>query len=138
MALVITVDRLSEEPLFEQVRRQVVTAIAAGDVRPGDALPSVRSLARDLGINLHTANKAYQELRDEGFVILLGRRGAFVADVASKPEAGLGEVELQRRLARLATEFLASGGTREAFVAAASHAVEAPPGSDTTSAGPHA
>lgn len=128
MALVITIDRLSEEPLYEQIRRQVVTSVASGDLRPGDVLPSVRSLAQDLGINFHTVNKAYQELRDEGFVILLGRRGAFVADVASEPTAGMGEAELGRRLDRLAIEFLASGGTREAFVAAASRAVEAPPG----------
>ena len=128
MALVIMVDKLGEEPLFEQIRNQVVAAIAAGDVRPGDALPSVRSLARDLGINLHTVNKAYATLRDEGFVILLGRRGAFVADAASRPAAGLGEEELERRLARLATEFLASGGTREEFLAAASRAAGAPPG----------
>ena len=74
MALVITVDKLSEEPLYEQIRRQVVAAIAAGDIRPGDALPSVRSLAQDLGINLHTVNRSYATLRDEGFVILLGRR----------------------------------------------------------------
>ena len=127
MALVIMVDKLGEEPLFEQIRNQVVAAIAAGDVRPGDALPSVRSLAQDLGINLHTVNKAYATLRDEGFVILLGRRGAFVADAASRPAAGLGEDELERRLARLATEFLASGGTREQFVAAASRVVGTPP-----------
>ena len=129
MALVIMVDRLGEEPLFEQIRNQVVAAIAAGDVRPGDALPSVRSLAQDLGINLHTVNKAYATLRDEGFVILLGRRGAFVADAASRPAAGLGEDELERRLARLATDFLASGGTHEQFIAAASRAAAAPPGS---------
>lgn len=122
MALVITVDRLSEEPLYEQIRRQVVSAITAGDIRPGDALPSVRSLAQDLGINLHTVNRAYASLRDEGFVILLGRRGAFVADVAAEPSAGLGEAELERRLARLATEFFASGGTSEEFLAVAGRA----------------
>lgn len=125
MALVITVDKLSEEPLYEQIRRQVVAAIAAGDIRPGDALPSVRSLAQDLGINLHTVNRSYATLRDEGFVILLGRRGAFVADVASEPSAGLGKAELERRLARLATEFFASGGTGEEFLAASSRAASA-------------
>lgn len=128
MALVVTIDRLGSEPLFEQVRRQVISAIAAGDVRPGDALPSVRALARDLGINLHTVNKAYAALADEGFVILLGRRGAFVADVASASSAGLSEPELERRLARLATEYLASGGTAEGFVSAATRASGLVPG----------
>lgn len=133
MALVVTIEKLSSVPLFEQVRRQVIAAIAAGDVRPGDALPSVRSLACDLGINLHTVNKAYAALRDEGFVVLLGRRGAFVADVASAPSAGLGEPELERRLARLLTEFLASGGTASAFVAAAERASGLAPGSSAES-----
>ena len=73
--MVITVDKLSETPLYLQLRAQVIAGIAAGELRPGDPLPSVRSLAEDLGINLHTVNKAYATLRDEGYVIMLGRRG---------------------------------------------------------------
>ena len=119
MALVITVDKLSEESFYLQVRRQIIAAIASGELRAGDALPSVRALAQDLGINLHTVNKAYATLRDEGYLVLLGRRGAFVADVAARPEAGLTAEELARRLDALATEFSASGGTAEEFLAAA-------------------
>ena len=92
------------------------------ELRPGDALPSVRSLAEDLGINLHTVNKAYATLRDEGYVIMLGRRGAYVADAPADPAAGMGEAALEASLAKLATEFKASGGTREAFLAAAGRA----------------
>ena len=119
MALVITVDKLSEESFYLQVRRQIIAAIASGELRAGDALSSVRSLAQDLGINLHTVNKAYATLRDEGYLVLLGRRGAFVADVAARPEAGLTVEELSRRLSALATEFSASGGTAREFLAAA-------------------
>ena len=120
--MVITVDKLSDAPLYLQLRDAVIAGIASGELRPGDALPSVRSLAEDLGINLHTVNKAYATLRDEGYVIMLGRRGAYVADVPANPAAGMGEQELAAGLARLATEFKASGGTREAFLAAAEHA----------------
>lgn len=120
--MVITVDKLSETPLYLQLRDSVITGIAAGELRPGDALPSVRSLAEDLGINLHTVNKAYATLRDEGYVIMLGRRGAYVADVPADPAAGMGEAELMEALAKLATEFKASGGTRNAFIAAAKRA----------------
>ncbi len=120
--MVITVDKLSETPLYLQLRDSVIAGIAAGELRPGDALPSVRSLAEDLGINLHTVNKAYATLRDEGYVIMLGRRGAYVADVPADPAAGMGEAELMEALAKLATEFKVSGGTRNAFIAAAKRA----------------
>lgn len=120
--MVITVDKLSETPLYLQLRDSVIAGIAASELRPGDALPSVRSLAEDLGINLHTVNKAYATLRDEGYVIMLGRRGAYVADVPADPAAGMGEAELMEALAKLATEFKASGGTRNAFIAAAKRA----------------
>ena len=120
--MVITVDKLSDTPLYLQLRDSVIAGIAAGELRPGDALPSVRSLAEELGINLHTVNKAYATLRDEGYVIMLGRRGAYVADVPANPAAGMGEATLEASLAKLATEFKASGGTREAFLAAAHRA----------------
>ena len=79
----------------------------------------MRSLAEDLGINLHTVNKAYATLRDEGYVIMLGRRGAYVADAPADPAAGMDEAALDEELGRLAVEFKASGGTRAAFVEAA-------------------
>lgn len=120
--MVITVDKMSDTPLYLQLRAQIIAGIAAGELRAGDALPSVRSLAEDLGINLHTVNKAYATLRDEGYVILLGRRGAFVADVPADPSAGLDVAALDRALGALAVEFRASGGTRAAFLVAAGRA----------------
>ena len=122
--MVITVDKLSDTPLYLQLRDAVIAGIAAGELRPGDALPSVRSLAEDLGINLHTVNKAYATLRDEGYVIMLGRRGAYVADAPANPTAGMDEAALEAALAKLATEFKASGGTWHAFLAAAERAAQ--------------
>ena len=122
--MVITVDKLSDTPLYLQLRDSVIAGIATGELRPGDALPSVRSLAEDLGINLHTVNKAYATLRDEGYVIMLGRRGAYVADATADPAAGMDEAALATALAKLATEFKASGGTRAAFLAAAGRAAQ--------------
>ena len=122
--MVITVDKLSDAPLYLQLRDAVIAGIASGELRPGDALPSVRSLAEDLGINLHTVNKAYATLRDEGYVIMLGRRGAYVADAPANPAAGMDEAALEAALTKLATEFKASGGTRHAFLAAAKRAAQ--------------
>lgn len=120
--MVITIDKRSDTPLYLQLRDQVIGGIASGALRPGDALPSVRSLAEDLGINLHTVNKAYATLRDEGYVIMLGRRGAYVADAPANPAAGMDERALEEALIKLATEFKASGGTRATFLAAAERA----------------
>ena len=78
--MIIRIDKMSEDPLYLQIRSQIIGAIARGELRAGDNLPSVRSLAADLGINLHTVNKAYAVLRDEGYLIMRGRSGAFVAE----------------------------------------------------------
>lgn len=122
--MVIVIDQMSQTPIYQQIRDQIVKGIAVRDLRPGDALPSVRALARDLGINLHTVNKAYATLRDEGYVLMLGRKGAFVADAAAEPTAGMDEHELEGHLKRLLTEFVASGGTAVDFVRAAQRTAE--------------
>lgn len=122
--MVIVIDQMSQTPIYQQIRDQIVKGIAVRDLRPGDALPSVRALAQDLGINLHTVNKAYATLRDEGYVLMLGRKGAFVVDAAAEPTAGMDEYELEGHLKRLLTEFVASGGTAEDFVRAAQRTAE--------------
>jgi GntR family transcriptional regulator len=70
--------------------------IRKGSLRPGEELPSIRELASTLGINLHTAHRAYQVLRDEGVIVLrLGRRPR----VAALREVPAGRREVQQRLA---------------------------------------
>lgn len=63
--MIVEIDQRSDVPIYEQLHRQFIAAIAGDELSPGDSLPSVRSLAVDLGINLHTVNKAYALLRDE-------------------------------------------------------------------------
>ena len=70
--MIITIDETASEPLYKQIHDQVIAGIATGQLEPGMSLPSVRSLASDLGINLHTVNKAYAILRDEGYVQCAG------------------------------------------------------------------
>ena len=112
----IRIDQALPDPLYRQIRDEIVRGIAQGELAPGDALPSVRNLASDLGINLHTVNKAYALLRDEGFVLMRGRSGAFVAH--PREPVGAGDAEsgpFARDLHRLALAFKAAGGGREAF-----------------------
>lgn len=113
--MIIKVDQMGKTPIYLQIRDQIVEAVAHGSLRPGDALPSVRSLAADLGINLHTVNKAYAVLRDEGYVLMRGRSGAFVADyeAAATPErSAAADARLELQLHQLALEYKARGGAR--------------------------
>jgi DNA-binding transcriptional regulator YhcF (GntR family) len=77
--VLIDIDPDSESPLYQQLRDQVVQAIADGTLRPGDALASVRQLAVQFGINSATVGKGYELLRQEGFVRTSRRSGSVVA-----------------------------------------------------------
>ncbi|WP_040206015.1 GntR family transcriptional regulator [Neobacillus jeddahensis] len=74
----IALDLESEEPIYTQLKNQIIAGIAKKELRSGDPLPSVRSLASDLGINLHTVNKAYQQLKQEGFILIHRQKGVVV------------------------------------------------------------
>lgn len=76
--MLIQIDFGSEEALYMQLYNQIIYGIANADLRQGDALPSVREMAEDIGINMHTVNKAYSVLRQEGYVRLDRRRGAVI------------------------------------------------------------
>ena len=121
--MLLEIDLASNEPIYRQIRTQIVHAVATGELSPGDALPSVRSLASDLGVNMHTVNKAYAVLRDEGYVRMRGRSGAYVADVSSQVSPLVAQ-ERERRLAedlhRLAMEWRAQGGAHDEFMGLAS------------------
>lgn len=125
--MILRIDQASAEPIYLQIRSQIVEAIAQGELRAGDGLPSVRSLAADLGVNLHTVNKAYAVLRDEGYVVMRGRSGAHVADraqTASDERRANSEAVLIAALRKLALEHRARGGSKESFVELASRAAE--------------
>ena len=77
--MVIEIDFNSDEAIYMQVRNQIILGIATSRLREGDVLPSVRQLADTIGINMHTVNKAYSLLRQEGYLHLDRRRGAVVA-----------------------------------------------------------
>ena len=68
----------SDEAIYMQLRNQIIMGIATEQIKEGDALPSVRQLADEIGINMHTVNKAYSVLRQEGFIKLDRRKGAVI------------------------------------------------------------
>lgn len=73
------IDVTSKDPIFEQIKKQINRFIQLDILKPDDRLPSVRSLALELGINPNTVAKAYQELEAEGIVYTLTKKGVFVA-----------------------------------------------------------
>ena len=77
--MIIEIDFNSDEALYLQLRNQIIMGIATSRIREGEGLPSVRQLAEDIGINMHTVNKAYTVLKQEGFVKVDRRKGAVIS-----------------------------------------------------------
>ena len=77
--MIVEIDFNSEEALYIQLLNHIIIGIATDQIREGDTLPSVRQLADNIGINMHTVNKAYSVLKQEGFLRVDRRRGAVIA-----------------------------------------------------------
>ena len=95
--MLIEIDFNSDEALYIQLQNQIIMGIAMNLIQEGDSLPSVRQLANTVGINMHTVNKAYSILKQEGFIQLDRRRGAVIAIDMDKARALL-EMKEQLRV----------------------------------------
>lgn len=73
--MILQIDFNSDEAIYIQLRNQIIIGIATETIKEGDPLPSVRQMADNIGINMHTVNKAYSVLKQEGFVKLDRRKG---------------------------------------------------------------
>jgi GntR family transcriptional regulator len=107
--MLIKIDFKADTPLYEQLRLQIIEGIARGLLKGGDDLPSVRQLAGDLGINLHTVNKAYGLLKAGGFIQVHRQKGVMVS-----PAPGPGPTKayltlLKKQLRPLAVEAYCRG-----------------------------
>ncbi len=110
--MIIEIDFNSDEAIYLQLRNQIIVAIATSEFREGDSLPSVRQLADTVGINMHTVNKAYAVLKQEGFVKVDRRKGAVVAVDGS----GLKErMELKKELQVMIARGSCKNVSREEF-----------------------
>lgn len=85
--MLIEIDFSSDEAIYMQLRNQIIMGIATADIHEGETLPSVRQLAENIGINMHTVNKAYNVLRQEGFIRLDRRKGAVICIDVNKLQA---------------------------------------------------
>ena len=85
--MIVVVDPDLPLPVYEQVREQIARMVAAGTLKPGHQLPTIRQLAADLGLAKGTISKAYELLEADNIIAMNGRKGSFVLDV-QPPEQG--------------------------------------------------
>ena len=107
--MLLRLDFHSDVPIYQQIRNQVVAAIASGELKPGERLPTVRALADEAGINMMTASKAYQLLKAEGYAATGRREGA----VVHLPEGGANPETLEGLRLRICELRLAGMGKEE-------------------------
>ena len=85
--MLVRIDYNSDEAFYVQLKNQIIMGIATSEIQEGESLPSVRDLADLIGINMHTVNKAYSILRQEGYLKLDRRKGAVVSLTPDKERA---------------------------------------------------
>ena len=76
----IMISNHSKEPIYEQITNQVKASVLAGDLQEGEAIPSMRQLAKELKISVITTKRAYEELEKEGFIYSIVGKGSFIAE----------------------------------------------------------
>ncbi|GCF93531.1 GntR family transcriptional regulator [Enterococcus florum] len=79
--MILEIDPHSDEPIYRQLRQQIIIGIAKGELRPGEQLPTVRQIADELGVNSMTVSKGYQLLKEEGYLLADRRKGTVVAEL---------------------------------------------------------
>ncbi len=96
--MLLSLDFGSGTPIYMQIRNQIVLGIAQGKLLPGERLPSIRTLSGETGVNMMTVNKAYQQLKQEGFISIDRRSGARVGGAGAGRKAALRRLEADLRL----------------------------------------
>ena len=111
----VKIDFVSDIPIYQQIKDQVIEGIASGNLTGGESLPSVRQFAEDLGVNMHTVNKAYSMLKNEGFVVVHKRQGVVVNSLENMRDPGFIK-EMGNGIKVLIAHAYCKGVTEEEFV----------------------
>jgi len=80
MSMNIIISNASDKPIYDQIYHQIKTAILSGELDPGQALPSIRALAKDLRVSVITTKRAYEELEKSGYLHTVPGKGCYVAE----------------------------------------------------------
>ncbi len=105
--MIIRIDELSDVPIYQQLRNQIVMGISSGELKSGEQLPTVRNLALEMGINTMTVSKAYQLLKTEGYIMTDRKNGARIRTEIKK-EASVSDAN-KSELKRIVSEVRISG-----------------------------
>ena len=111
----LEIDFKSDLPIYEQIRRGIIIGLAKGHINPGDKLPSVREMAENIGINLHTVNKAYKLLETDGVLIMDRRYGSLISENLN-PMAAYDEGKIESELDLLLAIAKLKGLNKEEFI----------------------
>lgn len=99
--MIIEIDEAKDLPIYTQIVNAIIMGIAEGKLNEGYQLPSVRSLASDLDINMHTVNKAYTQLSEKGYIIIKHKKGAMINAVSD-----MGQLEAKEELELALAKYL--------------------------------
>ncbi|MCX7710043.1 MAG: GntR family transcriptional regulator [Clostridia bacterium] len=113
--MILKIDFESDLPIYIQLKTQIIEGIAAGVLKEGDPLPSVRQMASDLGINLHTVNKAYTFLKQDGFITVHRQKGVVINSIHGRRVNEDYLARLHKDLSSLAAEAYCRGMNEEEF-----------------------
>ena len=105
----------SDVPIYTQIREQIIKSIASGDLKINESLPSVRNMAEEIGVNLHTVNKSYNLLKEEGYINIDRRKGAIVNSLPL-PKDDINENKIKSMLDLLVAQSYLLGLSREEFL----------------------
>lgn len=113
--MILKLDFNSDKSIYIQITEEITKAIAKGELKINESLPSVRSMAESIGVNLHTVNKSYNQLKDEGFLNIDRRKGAIIADLPMENDSKT-RTSAKNDLELLTAKSYLSGMTKEDFL----------------------
>ncbi|CAM2361872.1 GntR family transcriptional regulator [Listeria seeligeri] len=111
--MLLAIDLQSDEPIYTQICNQIIEGMAKRELLPGEKLPSVRNLGADIGINFHTVNKAYQILKQEGFIQIHRQKGVVIHPDGVAKADELYFAKLESKLKPLIAEAVVRSVTEE-------------------------
>ena len=109
----INISNTSTVPLYEQIQTQIKTQIINGNLNPGDGLPSIRNLAKELKVSIITTKRAYEELEKDGFIETIVGKGTFVSNQNTERLKEITLYNIENKLEEIIKQAKAVGITLE-------------------------
>jgi GntR family transcriptional regulator len=113
--MIFNLDFNSDIAIYTQIIEEITKSIAKGDIKLNESLPSVRNMAQEIGVNLHTVNKSYNFLKDDGYINIDRRKGAIV-NILPLERNEQNIAKIKSKLDLLIAQSYLSGMSREEFL----------------------